>query len=108
MLTVDFKYILIMAIRSLSCWLTLYIKWFLERAAFIFIIKFDFTQPKFPIQFIKDHRFMVHLHLAETKSHPGMKKSLFTCEFHAGMKQVEFHAGMKLNLKENLPLSMKT
>ena len=108
MLTVDFKYISIMAIRSLSCWLTLYIKWFSESAAFIFIIKFDFTQPKFPVQLIKDHRFIVHLHVAETKSHQGMKKSLFTCEFHPGMKQVEFHAGMKLDLKENLPLSMKT
>ena len=80
----------------------------MESAAFIFIIKFDFTQPKFPIQFIKDYRFIVHLHLTETKSHPRMKKSLFTREFHPRMKQVEFHAGMKLNLKENLPLSMKT
>ena len=38
---------------------------------------------------------------------PGMKKFLFTREFHPAMKQVEFHPGMKFNLKENLPLSMK-
>ena len=37
----------------------------------------------------------------------GMKKFLFTREFHPGMKRVEFHPGMKFNLKENLPLSMK-
>ena len=37
-----------------------------------------------------------------------MKKLLFTCEFHPGMKRVEFHSGMKFNLKENLPLSIKT
>ena len=36
----------------------------------------------------------------------GMKKFLFTREFHPGMKRVEFHPGMKFNLKENLPLSM--
>ena len=38
----------------------------------------------------------------------GMKKILFTREFHPGMKRVEFHPGMKFNLKENLPLSIKT
>ena len=38
----------------------------------------------------------------------GMKKILFTREFHPGMKRVEFHPGMKFNLKENLPLSRKT
>ena len=38
----------------------------------------------------------------------GMKKFLFTREFHPGMKRVEFHPRMKFNLKENLPLSMKT
>ena len=38
----------------------------------------------------------------------GMKKFLFTREFHPRMKRVEFHPGMKFNLKENLPLSMKT
>ena len=38
------------------------------------------------------------------KSHPGMKKVLFTREF----QPVEFHPGMKFNLKENLPLRMKT
>ena len=37
---------------------------------------------------------------------PGMKKFLFTCEFHPGMKRVEFHPGMKFNLKKNLSLSM--
>ena len=52
--------------------------------------------------------FRVRLHVTETKSHPGMKKFLFTREFHSGMKRVEFHPGMKFNLKENLPLSMKT
>ena len=41
-------------------------------------------------------------------THPGMKKILFTCKFHLGMKWVEFHPGMKFNLKENLPWSMKT
>ena len=50
----------------------------------------------------------VRLHVTEVKSHPGMEKFLFTPEFHPGMKQVEFHPGMKFNLKENLPLSMKT
>ena len=39
----------------------------------------------------------VRLHVTEMKSHPGMKKILFTREFHPGMK---------FNLKENLPLSM--
>ena len=42
------------------------------------------------------------------KNRPAMKKFLFTRESHLGMKQVEFHPGMKFNLKENLPLSMKT
>ena len=67
----------------------------------------------------------MRLHVTEMKSHPGMKKFLFTSEFHPGMKRVEFHhgmkrvefhhgmkrvefhPGMKFNLK-NLPLSMKT
>ena len=49
----------------------------------------------------------VRLHVTEMKSHPGMKKFLFTREFHPEMKWVEFHSGMKFNLKENLPLSMK-
>ena len=44
----------------------------------------------------------------EMKSHPGMKKFLFTREFHPRMKRVEFHPRMKFNLKQNLPLSMKT
>ena len=39
----------------------------------------------------------MRLHVTEMKSHPGMKKFLFTREFHSGMK---------FNLKENLPLSM--
>ena len=39
----------------------------------------------------------VRLHVTEMKSHPGMKKILFTREFHPGMK---------FNLKENLPLRM--
>ena len=50
----------------------------------------------------------VRLHVTETKSHPRMKKFLFTRDFHPGMKRVEFHPGMKFNLKENLSLSMKT
>ena len=48
----------------------------------------------------------VRLHITEMKSHPGMKKFLFTPEFHPGMKRVEFHPGVKFNLKENLPLNM--
>ena len=47
----------------------------------------------------------VRLHVTKMKS---LKKFLFTREFHPGMKRVEFHPGMKFNLKENLPLSMKT
>ena len=42
------------------------------------------------------------------ETRPGMKNFLFIREFHLWMKQVEFHPGMKLNLKENLSLSMKT
>ena len=52
--------------------------------------------------------FRVRLHVTKTESHAGMKKFLFTCQFHPGMKRVEFHPGMNLNLNENLPLSMKT
>ena len=37
---------------------------------------------------------------------PGMKKFIFTREFHPGIKRVEFHPRIKFNLKENLPLSM--
>ena len=38
---------------------------------------------------------------------PGMKKFLFTREFHSRMKFCWFHPfQMKFNLKENLPLSM--
>ena len=48
----------------------------------------------------------MRLHVTEMKSEPGMKKFLFTREFHTGMKRVEFHSKMKFNLKENLPLSM--
>ena len=36
------------------------------------------------------------------------KRTLFTREFHTRMKRVEFHYSMKSNLKENLPLTMKT
>ena len=35
---------------------------------------------------ISFYHLIVHLHLAERKSHPGMKKFLFTREFHSGMK----------------------
>ena len=35
------------------------------------------------------------------KSHPGMKKYLFTREFRPRMKRAELHAGMKFILKEN-------
>ena len=52
--------------------------------------------------------FRGRLHVTEAKSHPRMKKILFTREFHPGKKRVEFHSGMKFNLKENLSLSMKT
>ena len=45
---------------------------------------------------------------SQDETRPGMKKFLFIREFHPGMKRVEFHPGMKFNLKENLPLSMKT
>ena len=31
------------------------------------------------------------------ETRPGMKKFLFTREFHPGMKRVEFHSGMKPN-----------
>ena len=30
------------------------------------------------------------------ETHPGMKKIMFTREFHFEMKPIEFHAGMKL------------
>ena len=49
----------------------------------------------------------MRLHVTEMKSHPGMKKYLFTREFHPGMKRVEFYPGMNFSLKENLPLIMK-
>ena len=48
----------------------------------------------------------MRLHVTEMKSHPGMKKYLFTRDFHPGVKRVEFYPRMKFNLKENLPLSM--
>ena len=48
-------------------------------------------------------KLRVRLHVTEMKSHPRMKKFLFTREFHRGMKRVEFHPGMNFNLKENLP-----
>ena len=71
---------------------------------FIWVLVFVFVNSK--------NSFRVRLHVTETKSHdetrPGIKKFLFTREFHTGMKRVEFHPGMKFNLKENLPLSMKT
>ena len=38
----------------------------------------------------------------------GDKKFQFKFEFHPGMKRVEFHPGMKFNLKENLPLNIKS
>ena len=31
------------------------------------------------------------------ETRPGMKKFLFTREFHPRMKRVEFHSGMKFN-----------
>ena len=42
------------------------------------------------------------------ETRPGIKKFLFTREFHPGMKRVEFDPRMKFSLKENLRLSMKT
>ena len=53
-------------------------------------------------------KLRVRLHVAEIKSHPGMKNFLFPREFHHRMKRVELHSGMKFHLKKNLPLSMKT
>ena len=62
-----------------------------------------------PYSVLCNSSLRVRLHVTEMKSHPGMKKFLFTRKFHPGMKRVEFHPGMKFNLKENLPLSiMKT
>ena len=49
----------------------------------------------------------LRLHVTETKSHPEMKKFLFTRKFHPRMKRVEVHPGMKFNLKNNLPLSIQ-
>ena len=43
---------------------------------------------------------------SQDETRPGMKKFLFTREFHPRMKRVEFHPRMKFNLKENLLLSM--
>ena len=65
----------------------------------------------FPFFFIPGWNFIpvflrVRLHVIEMKSHPEMEKFMFTRQFHPGMKRVEFRPGMKLNLKENLPLSM--
>ena len=57
---------------------------------------------------MKLYLLRVRLHVTKTKSHPRMKKFLFTREFHPRMKREEFHPGMKFNLKENLPLSVKT
>ena len=45
---------------------------------------------------------------SRNETRPGMKKFLFTREFHLGIKRVEFYPGMKFNFEENLPLSMKT
>ena len=45
-------------------------------------------------------------HSSRDKTRPGMKKFMFTREFHLGMKREEFCPRMKFNLKENLPLSM--
>ena len=36
------------------------------------------------------NRFRVRLHVTKMKSHPGMKKFLFTREFHPGIKRVQF------------------
>ena len=46
--------------------------------------------------------FGVCLHLTEMKSPPGMKKILFTREFHPEMKRVELNPRMKFSSKENL------
>ena len=47
---------------------------------------------------------------SQDETRHGMKKFLFTREFHPRMKRVEFHPGIKFNLKkkEHLPLSVKT
>ena len=46
--------------------------------------------------------------LSWDETHSGMKKSLFTREFHPRMKRFEFHHEIKFSLKENLQLNMKT
>ena len=43
-------------------------------------------------------KIRVRLHVTDMKSHPGMKKFLFTREFHPKMK---------FNLEENFPFSIK-
>ena len=54
-----------------------------------------------PLEYFHQIHLRVCLHVNEMKSHPGMKKILFTREFDPGMKRVEFHSGMEFNLKEN-------
>ena len=74
-------------------------------------VQLNFPNSIFPLC----EKLRVRLHVTEMKSHPGMKKILFTSEFHLGMKRVifhpgmkrvVFHPGMKFKLQENL-LSMK-
>ena len=43
-------------------------------------------------------KIRVRLNVTDMKSHPGMKKFLFTREFHPRMK---------FNLEENFPISIK-
>ena len=50
----------------------------------------------------------VCLEVTEMKSHPGIKKIMFTREFHPGVNQVEFHPRMKFSLTENLLLNTET
>ena len=76
-----------------------------------FIPLHNFNKPKSSkvfLNFLECVYMQPRRNLIPDETRPGMKKFLFTREFHPGMKRVEFHPGMKFNLKENLPLSMKT
>ena len=62
----------------------------------------NFNKPKSSkvfLNFLECVYMQPRRNLIPDETRPGMKKFLFTREFHPGMK---------FNLKENLPLSMKT
>ena len=63
------------------------------------LLKLNYLQSRVETQcrkiiFTTPSNIRVRLHVTEMKSHPEMKKFLFTREFHPGMKRVEFHPGM--------------